>query len=119
MSSEDPRLQLLRDLPEWRRALDSIEWTSDTRSQMESVVFASHGLRPLLRSDTVLGYLATSIVIHDDAHRGELAQDIEYARDQVRQALSVETDPALSIARLHTAEALVRYVIGELEAAIT
>jgi hypothetical protein len=119
MSSEDPRLQLLRQIPEWRRVLDSIEWTSDTRSQLESVIFASHGLRPLLRSDAVIGYLATSIVIHDDDHRGELAQDMEYARDQVRQALSVETDPALCIARLHMAEALVRHIIGELETAVT
>jgi hypothetical protein len=44
---------------------------------------------------------------------------MEYARDQVRQALSVETDPALCIARLHMAEALVRHIIGELETAVT
>lgn len=119
MSNPDPRLEVLRQVPEWRRMLDGIVWTSDVQSPVETVISASHGLRPLLRSSVLIGMVATPAVIHDDEERGELAEDIEYAREQVRRALSVETDPALCMARLHLAESLVRHVIDTLEAAVT
>ncbi|HEX6509091.1 MAG TPA: hypothetical protein VF221_15795 [Chloroflexota bacterium] len=119
MSNEDPRLRLLRQIPEWRTALDNIEWSSDTRSLLDTMVVASHGLRPLLRSDEIMWYVTSGIGVQDDARRVELAQDLEYAREQVRQGLVEETDPAMTLAHLHMAEALIRHVIDDLESAVS
>jgi hypothetical protein len=119
MGSENPRLRLLRQIPEWRSALDGIQWTSTTRSLLDTMVVASHGLRPLLRSSEVMWYVTSGVGVRDDTVRAELAQDIEYAREQVHRALAEETDPATTLARLHMAEALVRHVIDELEATVT